>query len=128
MSSKGPILGQPLHLQNLGVHDIIQFTTYNLLIDTESFLKFLDGCPIFILSLVSLLKGNTSTLLVSFPLLKWLDITFDDMNHYSDLIFNLNAPSLEYLNFGYYIIREFILNNLPILIEAYIDFGDGTIG
>ncbi|KAI5662855.1 hypothetical protein M9H77_22178 [Catharanthus roseus] len=86
----GPIAGQPLHLQNPGVYDIIQFTTYN---------------PFTV-----------------------LDVTFDDSNHYSYLTVEINALSLEYLDLGYCIIREFILNNLLTLIEAYIELCEGIGG
>lgn len=90
--------------------------------DDKSFLKVVDGCPILqTLCLVRHIYGTMSTLLVSSPSLKWLDVSLeDDYGYYELEKLEINALSLEFLNISYCIIREIILNSLPCYLEPIL--------
>ncbi|KAI5664633.1 hypothetical protein M9H77_23956 [Catharanthus roseus] len=91
----------------------------------ECFHKIVDGCPILETSCFIKIFDEWDflpTILVSSRTLKKFDLTFS--NYYRPMVFEIRAPSLEYLSISNFFKQQLILNSLPSLLEVYIDLND----
>ncbi|KAI5640625.1 hypothetical protein M9H77_23955 [Catharanthus roseus] len=101
---------------------VLYFVTFG---DEECFHKIVNGCPkLETLCFIKIFDDwdFMPTILVSSRTLKKFDMTFS--GYYKPMVFEIRAPSLEYLSISNCFKRQLILNSLPSLLEVYIDLND----
>ncbi|KAI5664635.1 hypothetical protein M9H77_23958 [Catharanthus roseus] len=101
---------------------VLSYVTFG---DEEHFHKIVDGCLLLEPSCFIKIFNEWDflpTILVSSRMLKKFDLTFS--SYYKPMVFEIRAPSLEYLSISNCFKRKLILNSLPSLLEFYIDLND----